>query len=300
MQAVRRHYKAWLLATSLVAVFAVVFARCGGATCGDGKKEGDEECDVGKNNGAANSGCSADCQIASLHVAPLNINITRLQNEAVGYTGATCTDLQVASMHVVLNGPGGWDRMLDCATQSSYLISDITPGQYTVTVTLLGSGNVPLTNPLTSAAVTAATDTTAEIALNFAMKDFVKQDYTGVLFFNPSWGEDNTTCTMANPAVTGYGVMLRDPSGKVVTGVSTGNRTFDGTMGPCFVPSSNGTAEASPSMPWGHYTISFTGYAGQSPSFCGSFDVFNGPSKANSTYALTVPGVGDDAGACDL
>jgi hypothetical protein len=104
---------------------------------------------------------------------------------------------------------------------------------------------------------------------------------------------------MASPVVTGYGVTLKKPNGDLIAGMSTGNRKLDGTSGPCFVPGANGTAEAVTDLAWGHYNISFTGYAGAELAFCKTFDVFNGPSLSNATYSLVVDAAPGDGGTCN-
>ena len=297
----KRHIEAWLVGASLATCAVITLAHCGGTSCGNGKKESGESCDKGKLNGVENSGCSTTCEIAALNVAGLQIFVSRLQMESKGYTGALCSDLKAATEHVVLEGPSpadGFTQDWDCSSKNSLSLPDVTPGDYKVTVTLMGSGGTAITKPLSTTA-TAAKGSSENLAVNFKQTDFLEQDYTGTLFFTPSWGEDSTGCTTAMPEpVTGYGVTLRDANGALVSGMSTFMRKLDGTSAGCFIPGSNGTAEAVAGLPWGHYTISFTGYVGARIAYCGSFDVFNGPSVANPTFALTVPSYDADGGAC--
>lgn len=298
----KKRWKTWL-GGALLALFGLVaFSQCGGSVCGNGKKEGGEECDAGKLNGAANSGCSSECKIASLNVAGLEVFVTRLVDASVGYEGASCTDLKAAKMHLVVTGPDPsfpYDMMLPC-DPGSQLWPSVTPGAYQATVTLLDTSGAALTKPKASATMNAALGSMTMLSINFTKDDFLKQDYTGTLYFKPSWGEDATTCTMASPMVTEYGVKLTDDSGNAVSAVSTANRTMDGTAAACFVPSSNGTSEAVTNLAWGYYNLAFTGYVDATDvGYCGSFRVFNGPSAANQTYSLTVPYVASaDAGAC--
>ena len=289
---------AWLVATALITSVAVAFTHCSNdSVCGNGKQEDGEQCDKGAKNGMKNSGCSATCTIAALSVAQEQISITHLQNEAVGFEGASCSDLGATKQLVVLDGPDPINDTWDC-TKSNFLRPSVTPGDYKLTVTLLDATGAALTNPVTSATVTAEEGKLVNLVVNFKQTDFLKQDYKGTLFFKPSWGADATSCTMAAPMVTGYGVTLKTAGGQVVGGMSTGNRALNGTEAPCFIPAANGTAEAVADLAWGHYTISFTGYAGTAVAYCKTFDVFNGPSASNVTYSLLVPSADVDAGAC--
>lgn len=288
---------AWLIATSLFASLAIAFVHCGDqAVCGNNVQEEGEACDRGAMNGVENSGCSTSCTIAPLNVAGVQIFVSRLKDEAMGYSGASCSDLGATKQHVVLEGPKGFDQTWDC-TMSSYLTADTTPGEYKVTVTLLDSAGAALTKAVTSSTVTAEKGKMVNLAVNFAQSDFIKQDYKGKLFFKPEWGAAATNCSMASPAVTGYGVTLRDTNGQLVAGMSTASRALDGTSAPCYVPPATGTAEAVENLAWGHYDLTFTGYAGAQLAFCKTFDVFNGPSVANPTYDLVVTSADADAGA---
>jgi len=288
----------WLIATSLFASLAIALVHCGdNSVCGNSVQEEGEACDKGALNGVENSGCSTSCTIAALNVAQLQIFVTRLKDEAVGFPGASCSDLGATQQHVVLEGPKPLDETWDC-TKSSQLLPDTTPGDYKVTVTLLDINGMAITKAVTSATVVAEKGKMVNVGVNFGLTDFLKQDYTGTLFFVPSWGAASTSCTMASPAVTGYGVTLRDSDGQLVAGMSTGNRALDGTSGPCFVPGANGTAEAVANLPWGHYDLSFTGYVGAELAYCKTFDVFNGPSPSNATYQLLVTDANPDAGSC--
>jgi cysteine-rich repeat protein len=296
---VGRHFDrldAWLIATSLVASVAIALAHCGDqAECGNNVQEEGEACDKGPLNGVENSGCSAACKIAPLNVASLQISITKLKDEAEGFTGSGCSDLQSTQQHVVLSGPKALDEVWECS-KSSTILNDVPPGDYTLTVTLLGSAGQPITKEVQSAQVTAEKGKATNLTVNFAFDDFTKTDYIGTLYFAPSWGTTSTGCAMASPAVTEYGVTLRRKDGTIVAGKSTGNRKLDGMSGPCFVPGPNGTAEAVADLPWGHYDLTFTGYAGATLAYCKTFDVFAGPGVATPTYSLVVPSADADAG----
>ncbi len=291
-------FDAWLIATSAIGCAAIALAHCNSsAVCGNSVVEDGEFCDKGMLNGVENSGCSATCQIAALNVAAAQIFITHLHAEAVGYEGASCSDLGAVQQHVVLSGPKALDEVWEC-TKTSSLMNDVPPGDYQVTVTLLDAGGAPLTKPVTSPMATAEKGKMVNLTVNFALADFLKQDYRGTLFFAPGWGAAGASCSTASPVVTGYGVTVREHDGAIVAGTSTGNRALDGTSGACFVPGPNGTAEAVAGLPWGHYDLTFSGWAGASLAYCKTFDVFNGPSASNPTYTLVVPAADADAGAC--
>jgi cysteine-rich repeat protein len=302
MNRFRRHFDrldAWLIATSVIVAGAVALTHCSSSpVCGNNVTEDGEQCDKGMLNGVENSGCSSTCQIAALNIAGLEVFVTRLKNEAMGYPGNGCSELGAAQQHIVLTGPMNMDMTVDCNMTPGFLNHDVPLGDYTAAVTLLDSGGIPITNTVTGT-TTATNGQTAMITVNFAQSDFLKQDYTGTLFFTPEWGASSTSCSMANPSVTAMGITLKDKDGEVVSKVSTGNHTTDGTQGPCFMPGANGTAEGIASLTWGHYTLTLTGYNNGTLSYCKAFDVFSGPGTANATYDLMVSaGAGDaDAGS---
>jgi hypothetical protein len=136
------------------------------------------------------------------------------------------------------------------------------------------------------------------LTVNFAMADFLKTDYTGTLFFTPAWGADMTNCAMATPKVDTFGLVLKNAAGQPVMGMSTASRKLDGTAAACFIPAANGTPEGIVGIPWGHYTMALTGYAGSAIAYCKSFEVFNGPGTTNPTANLLVPLYDADGGAC--
>jgi len=301
MDKFRRHFDrldAWLIATSCVAAIAIALSHCSdGSTCGNGIQESGEACDKGPANGVENSGCSTSCTIAPLNVAGLEVMVTRLKDEAPGYTGAGCSELGASQQHIVIAGPMSQDVTIECS-KNTYLLQDVPTGEYSATVTLLDSGGQPITKAIASTNATAIKGQTVSLDVNFKPGDFLKQDYTGTLFFKPAWGTSSAGCTMASPAVTGYGVSLKDKNGMAVMGMTTGNHNLDGTSGPCFVPDITGTAEAIANLPWGHYELTLAGYASATIAYCKTFDVFAGPGTATPTYDLLVTGADVDAGAC--
>jgi cysteine-rich repeat protein len=299
MSSLRRHFDRlhlWLIATSTVAALALAQSHCSSApVCGNGVQETGEACDEGKQNGVENSGCSATCTIAALNVAGLQIAVTHLKDEAPDFPGVGCSDIGSTMQHIILSGPMTMDQTVDCS-KTSYLMPSVPPGDYTATVTLLDGSGTALTKAVTSMTATAMKGQMTNLMVNFTQKDFLKQDYTGTLFFSPEWGAASTKCAAASPVVTGYGITLKDKDGDTVHEMSTGSRKLDGTEGPCFDPGVTGTAEAAAGLPWGHYSLTFTGYAGSAIAYCKTFDVFNGPGTANATYDLIVPAAGADAG----
>src|SRR5438067_10237630 len=129
----------------------VAWMECGkSSTCGNRKVGGDEQCDKGAMNGVDGSGCSADCKFANIAVATIEVSYSKLLNEVPGFNGVACNDLGIGGAHVVVTGPQPTDEVWTGCTQSKQY-SNVTPGTYAATITLLDANMQPLTKAVTTA-----------------------------------------------------------------------------------------------------------------------------------------------------
>jgi hypothetical protein len=292
-----------LLAIALVAMAGATVVECSGSTpvCGNSMIESGEQCDKGTQNGVGGSGCTATCQAAAIDIAEVQVFVTRLKDEVPGFDGSTCSDLGADKAHVVLAGPSPADELLPC-TMNSKLYSNVTPGTYQATVTLLDASGNPLTRPVQSTMAEVLSGPMVTLSVNFHQSDFIKQDYVGVLDFAPSWEKDSQYCAGAGPPVTFETVTLKTPAGAPVTGMTSQGHKLDGTPGSCFTPSTTTPSDAYErvaNLTWGHYDLTITGkVTGGAIGYCKKFDVFVGPGVSNGTYALVVDPANSDAGAC--
>ncbi len=294
----------------VVAGGGVTWIECGGgSTCGNGKVEGDEQCDKGAQNGVDGSGCSADCKFANVAVASIQVSYSKLLNEVMGFNGVACNDLGIGGAHVTLSGPAPVDETwMGCMQSKQY--ANVAPGTYQATITLLDADMKPITNPVTTAMTDVAKGPVTNLAINFRQSDFTKQDYRGFLDFDPSWGGAGKKC--ADSGVNLEQVLLKDGKGVAVTMPA---KTSDGTpinggFGQCFsadattlyqrVGSPEGDMSPAVMLPWGHYTLTLVGKGPMSVQFCKSFELFVPPGVSPMTYELVVDPFdpNSDAGAC--
>jgi cysteine-rich repeat protein len=291
---------------------AIVLPHCGGSVCGNGKTETGEQCDQGDRNGKPGVGCSAECKLISVITAKLNVSWTRLSADVPSYPNypdATCAALGIDRVRVDVAGPSAQTMELPCAQQNSILLGDVAAGSYTVTLTMLDSTGKALTTPKSSMPTDVqATGQQTEVRIELTKDDYVKQDYTGTLYFLPNWGMTGGTCASQNVGETSVWLTPRGSTTPVTkTTSTTPMRMLDGTRTPgCFVPAGNDLTEKAPTLPWGHYDMTITGRKASSApgtiDFCGKYGVFVGPGVANPSFQLVVPaaaaGVDGGAGAC--
>jgi cysteine-rich repeat protein len=291
-----------LIALAIVTAAGATAVECSNQKpdCGNGVVEPGEQCDKGAQNGMPNSGCSTSCQNQAIEIASVQVFYTRLMDEAPGFGGSSCLDLGVDVAHVVLNGPTHIEERWPCSRNSS-LYSNVMPGTYQATITLLDAAGNPITNPVKSTMVEVMAPRMVTLTINFHMADFVKQDYVGTLFFNPKWEKPTQSCAAVTPPVTLEGITLKTHDGEPVNGMTSEGHRLDGTPGSCFSESASTTFESVPSLPWGHYNLTLTGrIGGGSIGYCKTFDVFVGPGVANTTYTLVADPMNADAGTSCL
>jgi hypothetical protein len=288
----------YALVALVVLAGGVAWLECGGgAVCGDGKVEADEQCDVGALNGGETSGCGNDCRYSPVAIASIQVSYTKLIDEVPGFTGAACIDLGIGSAHMVLTGPKGADEEWMGCTQSK-MYADVPPGTYQATITLFDTAGAALTKPIATALTDVKKGPVTTLNINFHQDDFLKQDYTGLLDWNPSWGLKDKKC--ADSAVTSEAVTLADAKGAPVMmpSMTSDGIKINGPAGGCFSKSATTLFQRIGPLPWGKYKLGLVG-AGASP-FCKTFDVFVPPGVAPMTYELVVDAYdpGGDGGAC--
>ena len=298
----------FLSTTILVGGLVTALVQCNDASCGNGVKEGSEQCDNGSMNGVTGNDCSKQCTLVSIPRAQVELDVSYLVNEGPGYTaGAAPSDLGIGMIHVVLSGPTPEDEMWKPTMASNQWVG-VTAGTYQATVTLLDANGAALTNPVMSMSGMVAVPGMLKLAINFKQSDFLKQDYTGPLYISPNWGALDGTCTGAVPPVEMESIQVLTMAGAAVTGMTlvgnpgTNEHNLDGTYGACFdkTQTSLNLFEKVPSLTWGHYQVIIRGKAaGGVEAYCTKApDLFVGPGVQNPTYEVVVPAANADMGAC--
>jgi hypothetical protein len=297
---------AYALGATLLAVAALAVVQCSdSAVCGNGSKEGSEQCDNGALNGTPGNSCSAQCKLVSIPRATVNVSYSRLKDESPGFTGSSPMDLGIDHAHVVLDGPTPADETWSGNMNSNQYVS-VMPGSYQATITLFDASGNALTNPVKTMMMSVDAPNMIFLSVNFHMSDFLKQDYTGTLYIDPNWGQSDKGCTDASPAVQMEAVTLRKMDGTPVTGTTLDGKAgtplhaLDGTPGACFSANMDDLFEKVPNLPWGHYQLTIIGkVAGGTVGYCyKTDDIFVGPGIDTPTYKIVVTDAGGDAGAC--
>jgi hypothetical protein len=190
----------------------------------------------------------------------------------------------------------------DCG-EGQYLLRALTPGDYSVTGTILDASGNPLTNGMTKVdfAIPASAGTPTQVVIDFPFKDFVK-DYTGNFYYLFRWGDDPgsnssdpppaATCAAALPPVVTRSVRLErgghpltDSTGLVIDGV---------TPGPCVDPS---IPPQFPGLKWGPADLIIVGFdAASTPRFQETFHTFVGAGIATQVLTYDVDSLAPDAG----
>src|SRR4051812_25142091 len=100
----------YLASAILVGGLVIALVQCSDSQCGNGSKEGSEQCDNGSLNGATGNGCSAQCTLVSIPRATLELDVSLLAMEGPGYKNASASALGVNKLHVVIAGPSPFDE----------------------------------------------------------------------------------------------------------------------------------------------------------------------------------------------
>ena len=271
----------------LVCGGGLAWVECSKAVCGNMKVEGDEQCDKGTMNGVDGSGCTADCRFANIAVATIQVSYSKLLNEVPGFNGVSCNDLGIGGAHVVLTGPQPVDEMWTGCMQSKQY-TNVTPGTYQATITLLDADMQPISNPVSTMMTDVQKGPVTNLSINFKFTDFVKS-YMGQLDVDPQWGMMDKRCNDLTPPVVMESFTLKDSKGASVTmpAATDDGLKLDGSFGSCFTASSTAPQRVKP-LPWGHYTLTLQGKQMGMVAFCQSFDLFVPPGTAPQTYELVV------------
>ena len=295
----------YLASVIVLGGLAAALFQCSKEECGNGVKEGSEQCDNGAMNGAMGNGCSAMCTLVSIPRASIELDVQLLMLEAPGYVNSSVNDLGIGTFHVVLNGPETHDETWMSTKQSAQWVG-VPAGDYQATVTAIDAMGNPLTNPVQSMMGHVDIPGMLVLKVNFHQSDFIKQDYTGTLYVSPNWGGLNGTCMSAS--VAQESIELRTKAGVLVPGMTligspgTAEHNLDGTYGPCFdkTMASLQLFEKVPNLTWGHYQIILRGKdAGGAVTYCKKVDdVFVGPGIQNPTNEVLVSAADADMGPC--
>jgi hypothetical protein len=297
-----------VLALAAVGGAAFVLAQCGGSVCGNGKQEPGEQCDQGDRNGMPGVACTAECKQLSIITPKLQVSWARLRETVQAYPNypdATCAALGIDKVRVAIDGPTPSSEDIPCAMMNTLLKDGVAPGMYTVTITMLDSTGAAISRPKSSMPTDVqATGQPTDVKVELSKDDYVKQDYTGTLYFMPNWGMSGGTCSAQMVGQTSVRLTPRGSSTPVMKMTSTmPTRLLDGTVSGCFVQMGTDLTEKAPGLAWGHYDMTITGTLTTSAQgtvdFCQKFGVFVGPGVANPSFQLVVPraSVDPDGGA---
>jgi cysteine-rich repeat protein len=294
----------YLASTIVLGGMVVALLQCSSESCGNGIKEGSEQCDDGAKNGPGDP-CSASCTLQSIPRAGIELDIQLLMQEGPGYVNASVNDLGIGSFHVTISGPQTEDETWMSTKQSGQWIG-VPAGDYQATVTAFDAKGNALTNPVMSMMGHVDIPGMLVLQVNLHQSDFLKQDYTGTLYVSPNWGAQNGTCSGAMVSMESIAVLTK--AGTPVTGSTlignpgTTEHNLDGTYGACFDKTmmSLQLFEKVPNLTWGHYQVILRGKDSTGAvAYCKKFDdLFVGPGIQNPTYELVVPAADADMGPC--
>ena len=165
---------------------------------------------------------------------------------------------------------------------------------------MLDATGAALTKEVETAKVDVVKGPITNLAINFKMADFVKQDYVGQLDWNPSWGLADKKC--ADSSVNMEQVTLKNMAGMAVTmpSLTSDGLKVNGSFGTCFAKDTATLFQQIKPLPWGHYMLGLVGRGPMQVSFCKTFEVFVAPGVSPMTYELVVDPYdpNGDAGVC--
>jgi cysteine-rich repeat protein len=266
---------------------AAVWA-CGGddgdAVCGNGVAEPGEQCDDG--NTDENDACRS-----CISFLPPKTTIRWAFNAeaAPGFTTDGCIDVDSTRVRVDLTGPMNVSKDGPCPDRQ-VVFDDLPPGQYTAQVTPLDVASQSLVSaPASISFMASAEPNTNEQHTVVVPPEAWSRPMTGTFFFLLRWG--GMPCPAAAPPVAEQTVTLRI-GGVPVTRSTTSTPMYrlDGSQPVPCVMSTQGMAEASTMMPFGHAQIEVVGKdSGGATTFRGMFDTFVGAGGSNPILTFDVP-----------
>lgn len=278
-----------LLALLFASLLQTGPAACGGSVCGNGKVESGEQCDDG--NMRDDDACTNSCM--QHDTLDAQVKWTLLGQEAPGFS-ETCGGVGASKIHLVIAGPMPFDQTVDCSS-SQYIFKALTPGDYTVTGTLLDIMDMPVTKGMSTTGFTIS-GADVNVTLNFGFDDFVSS-YFGNYFYRIKWG-GAVTCADGVPPVVMTKFRL-ERGGQPIKNMD-GTITVDGvTPTPCH-DFTEQFAESVNTLPWGPATAIITGLDGNGvPQFKGTFPTFVGAGVSNPIIEFDVNSLAPDAGPAD-
>jgi cysteine-rich repeat protein len=272
----------------LVALLALLPACGDGAVCGDGKPEDGEECDDG--NRRDDDACSNTCKQRNTLDAQVIWKI--LGSELPGFE-ENCPGVEAQRIRLEITGPDSRSEEVDCSFgQRSYTV--LPPGDYTVKGTLYDGAGQPLTRGLATTSFTIE-NADVQAQLDFAMEDFLRDDYVGNWMYKFMWN-GVLTCAGASPPVAATTIRLERDGEPLVDGKGV---PVDGTT-PLECYDVSEIAESVVGLPWGHATLTVTGLdADGVEQFREEFPTFVGAGASNAVFTYDVNSVLPDAGPPD-
>jgi hypothetical protein len=203
-----------------------------------------------------------------------------------------CAGVEATKVQLDISGPESRSETVECSFgQRAFNV--LPPGDYTVKGTLLDASDQPVTRGLATASFTIGS-ADVQAVLDFAMDDFLREDYTGDWLYKLTWN-GVLTCTGASPPVTKTTIRLERDGEVLIDGKGV---AVDGSVEKDCLPASEIAAGVT-GLPWGHATLTVTGLDAEgTPQFMEEFPTFVGPGW-NSVFMFDVNSLQPDAGPVD-
>lgn len=272
-------------------LMGLTLGACGGAVCGDGKPEGDEQCDDG--NTVDGDGCSATCRAQDtadtfVHFAPF------IAQQFAGFT-ESCGGLEIAQVEVTLTGPKPHSERVDCSF-GQIKVSALPPGAYSATAKAYDSSGAAISRGMAHVDFTVG-EADQDVYIDWPWEDFTRS-YNGTFFFKVLWG-GATRCAEASPAVVKHRLRL-ERAGQALAGMTDSGDAIDGSATGTCRDGAEARAQAVVGLGWGPVKLVVSGEdATGRTTFRGSFDSFVGAGASNPVMTVDVPSILPDAGPVD-
>lgn len=276
------------------AILFALAAACGGgssAVCGDGVREGDEQCDDG--NDRDDDACSNECRARDTLDATV-IWLPLFENVVPGFQ-ETCGGVEASQIEIVIEGPISVTERIDCSL-AQYPFRALRPGDYTVRGTLYDAGGTAVTRGMAAAGFSiGATD--VMVRLHFPWDDFLRT-YQGNYFFRIRWGGADM-CAAASPPVLQH-VLRLERGGQPLPGMTNNGDPIDGSAPGMCRDASDEFPQTINGLVWGPATFTIEGRdASGQARFRETFDTFIGAGLSNPEINFDVDSLDPDAGPPD-